>query len=405
MTKRVKELSATEQEVLAALQSGKSVMNALAPLMKRVMEAALESELDNHFDEESSEGIKNYRNGKSRKRVKGSIGEFELETPRDRNGDFEPILVKKRQTILTDDLDAKILNLYANGMSYSDIRSNLEELYQVPISNGTINRITERLLPELEAWRSRPLSSTYAIVYLDAIHFKVRDNGQVVPKAIYSLLGVDCAGKKDVLGLYVSESEGANFWASVLASLKERGVEDILIACVDGLKGFPEAINALFPKTEIQLCVIHQIRHSMRYVASANQKEVMADLKKIYQATSKEEAEYQLLEFTEKWRSKYPIVVNSWNNNWDNLSTYFKYDKYIRKLIYTTNAVEGLHRMVRKYTKSKGAFSSENALIKLVYCAYIKVAKKWTMPVANWALIVSQLNIHFPARVDITLHS
>lgn len=403
MIKRVKELTSIEQEILEEIQSGKSVTNAFAPLMKRVMEAALESELDSHL--EASEGTKNYRNGKSRKRIKSSLGEFDLSTPRDRNGEFEPIAVKKRQTILTDDLDAKILNLYANGMSYSDIRSNLEELYQVPISNGTIHKITDRLLPELEAWRNRPLASVYTIVYLDAIHFKVREDGHVVSKAIYSLLGVDCEGKKDVLGLYVSDSEGANFWAGVLASLKQRGVEDILIACVDGLKGFPEAIHSLFPKTEVQLCIIHQIRHSMRYVASANQKEVMADLKKIYQAASKDEAEHNLLTLDEKWGKKYPIVINSWNNNWEHLSTYFKYDAHIRKLIYTTNAVEGLHRMVRKYTKSKGAFSSENALIKLVYCAYIKIAKKWTMPVANWALIISQLNIHFPNRLDIALHS
>lgn len=403
MSKRKEDLSSTEQAILAELQSGKSMTNAFAPLMKRVMEAALECELEAHLD--SSCDVKNYRNGRSSKIVKSSMGEFELETPRDREGSFNPSLVKKRQTVLTDDLDSKILSLYANGMSYTDIRSNLEDLYQVPISNGVISKITDRLLPAVEEWRNRPLSNVYAIVYLDAIHFKVREDGKVVSKAIYSLLGVDSDGHKDVLGLYVSDAEGANFWASVLASLKERGVEDIVIACVDGLKGFPEAIHSLFPKTEVQLCVIHQIRHSMRYIASVDQKEFMADLKDVYRASSKEMAENNLLKLDEKWGKKYPIVMRSWHNNWEHLSTYFKYDTHVRRLIYTTNAVEGLHRMVRKYTKSKGAFSSENALLKLVYCAYMKIAKKWNMPVANWALIISQLDIHFPQRLNIALHS
>ena len=242
-------------------------------------------------------------------------------------------------------------------------------------------------------------------MFLDAIHFKVRENGHVVSKAVYSLLGIDSDGKKDILGLYINESEGANFWAGVLASLKERGVEDILIACIDGLTGFSEAINSLFPKTEIQLCIIHQIRNSVRYVASGEQKEFTKDLKEIYRASSKDLAETNLLKLEEKWGKKYPIVINSWNNNWDNLSTFFKYDKHIRKIIYTTNAVEGLHRMIRKYTKSKGSFTSENALLKLIYCSYIKILKKWTMPVSNWALIVSQLEIHFPKRLKLALHS
>lgn len=403
MKKNNKKLSLIEQDILSSIKSGKGLQNALSPLVKKVMEIALDSEFEEHLEQNSS--TKNYRNGKSCKTVKSSVGEFELETPRDRNSDFMPQIVAKRQTVLTDDLDGKILNLYANGMSYSDIRENLEEIYNIPISNGTISKITDKLLPELEQWRNRPLSSVYAIVYLDAMHFKIRENGHVVSKAIYSLLGINSEGKKDILGLYISESEGANFWAGVLASLKERGVEDILIACVDGLRGFPEAINSLFPKTEIQLCIIHQIRNSMRYVASGNQKEFMRDLKEVYRASSKDLAETNLLKLEEKWGKKYPIVINSWNNNWENLSTYFKYDNHIRKLIYTTNAVEGLHRMIRKYTKSKGSFTSENALLKLVYCAYNKILKKWTMPINNWALIVSQLELHFPDRLKLALHS
>lgn len=403
MTKKTRKLSSIEQDILSNIKSGSAFSDAFAPLVKRVMEAALQGEIDDHLEKETSQ--KNYRNGTSIKTMKSSLGEFELETPRDRNSVFSPEIIKKRQTVMTDDLDKKILNLYANGMSYSDIRNNLEDIYQVPISNGAINKITDRLLPELEEWRNRPLASVYSILFLDAIHFKIRENGHVVSKAIYSLLGIDSDGKKDILGLYINESEGANFWAGVLASLKERGVEDILIACVDGLTGFPEAINSLFPKTEIQLCIIHQIRNSMRYVASGEQKEFMTDLKEIYRASSKDLAETNLLKLEEKWSKKYPIVINSWNNNWDNLSTYFKYDKHIRKLIYTTNAVEGLHRMIRKYTKSKGSFTSENALLKLIYCAYMKILKKWTMPLSNWALIVSQLEIHFPKRLKLTLHS
>jgi putative transposase len=403
MTKRTNKLSELEEEILSEIQAGNGLQNAFAPLIKRVMEAALSGEFESHLEQEQP--LKNYRNGQSSKTIKSSLGSFDLETPRDRNSNFKPEIMQKRQTVMTEDLDTKILNLYANGMSYADIRDNLEEIYQVPISNGTISKITDRLIPELEEWKNRPLESVYSVVYLDAIHFKIRENGRVVSKAIYSLLAIGSNGKKDILGLYINETEGANFWAGVLASLKERGVEDILIACVDGLKGFPEAIESLFPRTEVQLCIIHQIRNSMRYVASKDQKEFMVDLKEIYKASSKDVAEHSLLKLEEKWRKKYPIVIKSWNNHWENLSTYFKYDQHIRKLIYTTNAVEGLHRMVRKYTKSKGSFTSENALLKLVYCAYMKILKKWTMPVNNWALIVSQLEIHFPDRLKLALHS
>ena len=401
--KLIETLSPVEQELLSNLQSGCGLQESLAPLVKRVMEAALQGEMESYLEDES-QGL-NRRNGLSRKTMTSSSGAFDLETPRDRHGSFEPQIIKKRQTVMTDDLDTKILNLYANGMSYSDIRDNLEEIYQVEISDGTISKITDRLLPELKEWKERPLKSVYSVLFLDAIHFKIREDGRVVPKAIYSLLAIDSEGKKDILGLYINESEGANFWASVLADLKTRGIEDILIACVDGLKGFPEAINAVFPKTEIQLCVIHQIRNSMRYVASKDQKPFMADLKEIYRASSKELAEDNLLQLTDKWQKKYPVVVNSWHQNWECLSTYFKYDQQVRKLIYTTNAVEGLHRMVRKYTKNKGAFTSENALTKLVFCAYKKILKKWTQPIHNWALIVSQLDIHFPERLKLNINS
>lgn len=350
--------------MLEALQSGKSVSDAMAPMIKRVMEAALEGEIAAHL--ESAEETGNRRNGKSTKRVKSASGTFDLDTPRDRDGSFSPQLVRKRQTVLTDELDAKILSLYANGMSYSDIRANLEEIYHVGISAGAISKITDRLLPELQEWRERPLDAVYAVVYLDAVHFKIREDGCVRAKAVYSLLGVTRDGRKDILGLYLADSEGASHWAAVLADLKERGVEDILIACVDGLKGFPEAINALFPQTEIQLCIIHQIRHSLRYVASKDQKTFISSLKSIYRAPSKEAAEEHLLSLEQEWGKKYPVAVRGWVNNWEHLSAFFKYDASVRRLIYTTNAVEGMHRMIRKYTKTKGAFTSENALLKLV---------------------------------------
>ncbi|NRA90633.1 MAG: IS256 family transposase [Simkaniaceae bacterium] len=395
-------LSATEQSILDALQSGKGLQDALAPMVKRVMEAALEGEMDQHLQDDFQSS--NRRNGKSRKTVKSSSGAFELLTPRDRDGAFDPQIVKKRQTLLTDDLEHKIMNLYTNGMSYSDIRHNLEELYQVDIPAATITTITDRLLPELNEWKNRPLDSVYPILFLDAMHFKLRKEGHVVSKAIYTLLAINSEGKKDILGLYVDDTEGANFWASVLSSLKERGVEDILIACVDGLKGFPEAIRAIYPHTEVQLCIIHQIRNSMRYVASKDQKDFMRDLKKVYRASSRDIAEENLLDLEEKWRQKYPIVTDSWQRNWDEISAYFKYDPLLRKTIYTTNAVEGLHRQIRKYTKSKGAFTSQNALTKLVFAAYKKMIRKWNLqPVQNWAQIVSQLNIHFPKRLKLNI--
>lgn len=401
--KNKQELSEIEKGILKDLKSGKGLTNTLAPLIKRVMEAALAEEINFHLQQETDE--KNYRNGYSRKNIRSSVGEFELATPRERQGTFEPQIMPKRQTVMTDDLDKKILNLYANGMSYSDIQDNLQEIYQVPISDGMISKITDRLIPELEEWRNRPLESIYTVLYLDAIHFKVREEGRVVSKAIYTLLGINQSGHKDILGLYINETEGANFWAGVLASLKARGVEDVLIACIDGLKGFPEAINAIFPQTEIQLCVIHQIRNSMRFVAHKDKRLFMADLKEVYRASSKDLADLNLQKLEDRWGKKYSVAISSWKNNWDNLSSYFKYDESIRKIIYTTNSAEGLHRMVRKYTKNKGSFTSQNALLKLVFCAYKKVLEKWTKPLPNWIQIVSQLQIHFPGRLSLALHS
>jgi transposase-like protein len=283
-------------------------------------------------------------------------------------------------------------------MSYSDIRDNLCEIYQTDISDNMITKITDSLIPEIEQWRYRPLEAVYPVVFLDAIHFKVREDNMVKSKAIYTMLGINLEGRKDILGLYISENEGASYWANVLAELKKRGVEDIFIACTDGLKGFEQAIHASFSKTQRQLCIVHQIRNSFKYVASKDQKAFIKDLKTVYQAINEEVARENLDKINEIWGKKYAMALSSWYHNWDNLSYYFKYDDHIRRLIYTTNAVEGVHRMVRKYTKTKAAFTSENALVKLVFCAYKKITKKWTMPLQNWALTISQLALHFEGR-------
>jgi putative transposase len=388
-----------ETQIAKAFREGKSLTGKdgiLTPLIQRAVSLALEGEMESHLDE----SVSNRRNGYNRKQVKSSAGMLEISTPRDRCGTFEPQIVKKRQTVLTETLDQQLLTLYSLGTSYSDIQAHMQDIYGVEVSSATIHAVTDKLLPELAQWRSRALESVYPIVFMDAIHFKARTDGKVQSKALYTLLAINEAGQKDILGLYMSEHEGASFWLSVLSDLQSRGVEDILIACIDGLKGFPEAIATVFPKATVQLCVIHQIRHSLRYIGSKHQKEFMADLKQIYRADSLAVAEQKLLELDEKWGKLYPVALKSWHNNWAHLSQYFQFSPAIRKLIYTTNAVEGLHRQIRKYTKSKGAFTSENALLKLVYCAMKAIMQKWNgQPLQNWASIISQLDIAFPNRL------
>lgn len=388
------------QAFAKALQSGQSLNGKdglLTPLIKQITEAALGAELDEHLTKETST---NRKNGSSKKTVKTSSGEFELETPRDRNGSFEPQTVKKYQTRLTDEMEGKILSLFALGNSYQNIREHLLDLYGMRISNGTINAITERLVPELRAWQERDLEPLYPFVWLDAIHYKIKENGRFISKAVYTILGLTVEGKKELLGLYLSENEGAHYWLSALTDLQNRGVKDILIASVDGLKGFPEAIETIFPETEVQICVIHQIRNSMKYVASKNQKAFMADLKCVYKAATQNAAEQALDELEAKWGKQYPLVIKSWRSKWDNLSVYFKYPEQIRRAIYTTNAVEAVHRQFRKLTKTKGGFANETSLLKLLYAGMLKASEKWTHPVQNWNLTLSQLSIHFPDRVD-----
>ena len=385
---------------LKAIQEGKPLLGKegiLSPLIKKLTEAALEGELDSHLGQEISA---NRRNGKSRKTIKSLNGNFELCTPRDRDGTFSPQLVKKHQTCLSDEIEQKIIALYGLGMSYQDISAHLNEIYGLEVSTGTLSAITDKIVHTVKEWQARPLASIYPIVWLDAIHYKIRENGKVVGKAVYTILGVNIEGRKEVLGLYISEHEGANFWLQVLTDLSNRGVKDILIACVDGLKGFPEAIETIFPNTEVQLCVVHQIRNSLKYVGSKHQKEFMADLKRIYKASTKDLAESELDILADKWNDKYPIVITSWRNNWERLSQYFKYPEDIRRIIYTTNTIEAVHRQFRKLTKTKGAFPNQDSLLKLLYMGIQNASKKWTMPVQSWSLTISQLAIFFEGRLD-----
>lgn len=385
------------------IMNGKNISGkdgVLAPLIKQLVEAALEAELESHISQDIFSGNKNRKNGTSNKTIKTSDGEFILDTPRDRAGSFEPQLVRKNQTHLTDDIEQKVLSMYSLGLSYRDISKHIEDMYKIELSTGTISNITDKIITKVKEWQERPLEPIYTFVWLDAIHYKIKDGGKYSTKAVYTVLGMGIDGKKDVLGLYIGESEGANFWLGVLTKLQNRGVKDILIASVDGLNGFPEAIKSIFPKTEVQLCIVHQIRNSLKYVSSMDQKEFMKDLKLVYQATSKEIAEDELLKLDEKWGKKYPIVLNSWNNKWENLSHYFKYPYSIRKIMYTTNIIESVHRQFRKLTKTKGAFPSKDSLLKLLYMGIQNAKEKWTQPVHNWSQTISQLAIFFEGRLD-----
>jgi len=358
----------------------------------------MEGELDEHLQETKPDSG-NRRNGHTQKNLKTSFGDLEIFPPRDRDGSFDPQTVAKRQRILPGDLDEKILALYSRGLSYSDIRSQVEEIYGIQVSDGTISAITDRIIPVIREWQSRPLERIYPIIWMDAMHFRVRDEGSVKSKAIYTILGVNLEGKKEVLGLYQGENESASFWLQVLSDLSQRGINDILIASIDNLKGFADAIESIFPKSEVQLCVIHQIRNSLKYIPWKNQREFIRDLKTVYKASTKETAEHNLDKLEAKWGKQYPIVFRSWRSNWERLSNYFKYPEPIRRLIYTTNTVEGYHRMVRKITKSKGAFTSEIAALKLIYLAKMNFHKKWQKSIYDWPTILNQLTIIFENRI------
>jgi len=388
-----------EEEAIKRLERGDSLLGkggVLTPLLKRFLEKALEGELDVHLEEGRND---NRKNGRGKKQLRTSSGQFELETPRDRNGDFEPMIVKKREQFLGDDLEQKIIKLYARGMSYEDIRSHLSEIYDLSVSSGKLSQITDKILPELEAWQSRVLEDVYPIVYLDAIHFKVREQGRVKAKALYNVMAIRLDGHKELLGLYIGENESAKFWLTVLTDLQNRGVKDVLIACTDNLTGFSDAISSIYPKTQIQLCIVHQIRNSLRYVVSDDSKQIVRDLRAVYQASTLKKAELELQNFEDKWGKKYPIIIRSWRKNWDRLSTYFDFPAVIRKSIYTNNPIESYHRQVRKYTKSKGVFPTDTAVLKLVYLVTKNIMAKWTMPVQKWGLVIQQLAIIFEQRL------
>lgn len=392
-----------KQEAIKGLYSGKSLTGEngiFAPMLKHFLESALQGELDNHLNANKAEGIKNRKNGLSKKTIKSNGGSFELETPRDRDGSFSPQVVGKRQLVLTDTLERQIISMYSHGMSYSSINEQLEELYGYHLSVGELSNITDRIIPRLQEWQSRPLSRVYAVVWMDAMFYKVRVDGKVSSRAMYSVIGLGLDGKKEVLGIYLAETEGAKFWLSVLSDFKARGVEDILISCVDGLKGFPQAIEAVFPKTQIQLCVVHQIRYSIRFVANKHLSEFVKDLKLVYKAENLGMAEQHLGALAEKWSKLYPKAVETWTNNWDNISTYFQYSPAIRKTIYTTNTIEGYHRQIRKITKSKGAFASDNALLKLAYLAIQNMDKVWNAKISNWREMLAELMITFEDRIS-----
>ena len=390
------------EEALEALKSGRDLNGKdgiLTPLIKQLTEAALAAELEQHI---KSTNEQNRKNGATPKTVKSASGSFQLDTPRDRNGTFEPQLIKKHQTHLTDEIERKILSLFALGSSYQDISGHISEIYGIDVSSATISAVTDKLIPELREWQQRPLDSHYPFVWLDAIHHKVKDDGRYVSKAVYTVLGLNIEGKKEVLGLYVSESEGARFWLYVLTDLNNRGVQDILIAAVDGLTGFPEAINSIFLKPRFSCASF--IRSAINEICGVKKsKAFMADLKPVYKAPAIDAAEDALDALEAKWGKQYPIVIQSWRNKWENLSVYFKYPEPIRRVIYTTNTIEAVHRQFRKLTKTKGGFPNENSLLKLLYVGIKNASKKWTMPIQNWNLTLSQLAIYFEGRLDAAL--
>lgn len=368
------------------------------PLLKMILEASLEGEMHSHID--ATKNLKNRRNGKSKKQVESSLGSFQLSTPRDRSGSFTPQTVGKRQVTISSDIDKKIIGLYGLGMSYSDIRSHLRELYDLDLSESTMSSITDSIIPEIKDWQSRPLESVYPVIWLDAMHYKVRVEGTVQSKAIYSVLGVNCEGTKEVLGIYFGSSESASFWRQVLNDLQQRGVEDILIACIDNLKGFAQSIEDYYPKTEVQLCLVHQMRNSTKYVTRSDLREVVKDLKYIYTASTEQQGWEQLVLAEKKWGKKYPAIFQSWNHNWDRLSNIYKYNKDLRRIIYTTNPIESYHRMIRKTTKTKGSFTCENAILKQVYLAIQNAQTKWTGKIAAWNSIRNDLNHYFSERIN-----
>lgn len=406
--KRTPEEEARREKIRELLQvsnigSMADIQNLFKETIAEFMENGLEAELDedlgySKYAYKNKEGT-NSRNGHSQKTLKTSFGNIEIETPRDRNGEFEPQLLKKNQTSITQEVEEKILSMYAKGMTTGDIETHIKDIYGLDVSDTTVSRITDKILPVAKEWQQRPLESIYAVVFLDAIHYHVRSEGQIVKKAVYIAIGIDLDGKKDVLGMWVGENESAKFWATVLNGLRNRGVEDIFIACTDNLNGFSDAIAAVYPKTDIQNCIIHQLRNSSKYVSYKDLKALMADLKAVYTAPDEASALAALELFSGKWDKKYPKISQSRQSDWANLSTYFKFPAELRKLIYTTNAIEGFNRQLRKVTKSKSVFPTDDSLFKMLYLAMIDITKKWTGRRQDWSQIHAQLSVFYADRM------
>ena len=384
-------------------KDGTDVNSIMRDMMSIILEGTLDAEMDEELGyskyDYRNKDTENSRNGYSKKTMHTSYGDMDINVPRDRKGEFEPQVVKKYQNTVTQDMEEKILSMYAKGMTTSDIESHMRELYDIDVSDTTISRITDKVLPLIKEWQERPLEEVYAVVFMDAIHYHVRSEGRIVKRAVYIAIGINMAGIKDVLGMYVGENESAKFWLSIMNGLKNRGVEDILITCVDGLTGFPQAIEAVYPNAEIQQCIIHQIRNSTKYVSYKDLKKLMADLKTVYSAPDEKTAVTNLEEFGKKWDSKYPQIHKSWSERWPTLATYFKYPEAVRRLIYTTNTIEGFNRQLRKVTKSKTVFPSDDSLLKMLYLAMMDITKKWTGHRQDWGQIHAQLEIFFEERL------
>ncbi|WP_446810954.1 IS256 family transposase [Methylomonas sp. 2BW1-5-20] len=374
----------------------------LKQLTKALVERALEAEMTEHLGHGKHESVSNAtgntRNGKSRKTLKGDFGALPIEIPRDRHGQFEPQIIGKHQSRWTG-FDDKIISLYARGLTVREIQSHLEELYGTEVSSSLISSVTDAVIEEVKAWQSRPLDPIYPIVYLDCIHVKVRDTGAVRVKAVYLAIGVNMNGEKEVLGLWIAQTEGAKFWLQVVTDLKNRGVQDIFIACVDGLKGFPEAIETVYPHTAVQLCIVHLVRNSLNYVGWKMRKQIAADLKQIYQSATVAEAEQKLAEFEVQWNEAYPPIAQIWRRNWDRIIPFFDYPPEIRRIIYTTNAIESVNMSLRKITKNRGSCPSDEALSKLFYLALMNISKKWTMPLHDWKPALNRFSIQFEDRM------
>ena len=388
---------------LSGVEGMEDIQQLFRETIAEFMETGLDAEMDeqlgyNRYDIKGKE-TDDSRNGHSKKTLRTSFGDTTIQIPRDRKGEFDPVILRKNQTSISQDVEAKIISMYAKGMSTTDIGDHIRDIYGIEVSESTVSRITDKVLPEAREWQQRPLESIYAVMFMDAIHYHVRSEGQIVKKAVYIAIGIDLSGRKDVLGMWVGENESAKYWATVLNSLRNRGVEDVFIACTDNLTGFANAIEAVFPKADIQNCIIHQLRNSSKYVSYKDLKALMADLKKVYAAVDEPSAEEALKAFSARWDKKYPKISASWRENWPNLSTYFKFPEELRRLIYTTNAIEGFNRQLRKVTKAKAVFPTDDSLLKMLYLAMLDITKKWTGRRQDWAVIHAQLAVYYADRM------